>query len=353
MSRDSGRIADQSYQWTPARLLLAVVIVAIAGAAMAVVANVTLGDRGFPERASRPLGAARPAATRPTVDSSFDFDNLVISRADILHGGPGKDGIPALRNPATVSVADADFLEPDDRVIGLTINDQSRAYPLAILIQHEAANDELGDTPILVVYCPLCDSVSVVDRRLDGETHEFGVSGLLYNSNVLLYDRNDDSLWSQLGFSAISGPNAGKSLQHLGWELTTFADWSKRHPESTVLSFDTGHQRNYRRNLYGDYLESDRLIFPVANSDTRLKRKDQIIAVKLGEAVKAYPISEIQRAPDGVVRDTIEGQSIVLIADAQTGAVRVVEAPANAFIAHTFWFAWVAFEPGTEIYRAN
>ena len=351
MTQNSDHAADETYQWTPTRLLMAVLVVGIAAAVLAVVANVTLGDRGFPERASRPLGAARSAATRPTVESSFNFDNLLISRADILHGGPPKDGISALSNPATVSVAHTDFLEPDDRVIGVIINDQSRAYPIAILIQHEAVNDVLGETPILVVYCPLCDSVSVLERRLDGETHEFGVSGLIYNSNVLLYDRDDDSLWSQLGFSAISGPNAGRSLPHLGWELTTFADWSNRHPESTVLSVDTGHQRNYRSNPYGDYFEMDRLMFPVANSDTRLNDKDQIIAVKLGEVAKAYPISEIQRAPNGVVRDTIDGQTIVLESNAQTDSARVVQMPANAFVAHTFWFAWVAFEPDTEVYR--
>lgn len=351
MAQNSDHAADETYHWTPTRLLMAAFVVTAAAAVLAVVANVTLGDRGFSERASRPLGAARPAAPRPTIESSFNFDNLVISRADILHGGPPKDGISALSNPATVSVAHTDFLEPDDRVIGVIINDQSRAYPITILIQHEAVNDVLGETPILVVYCPLCDSVSVLERRLDSETHEFGVSGLIYNSNVLLYDRDDDSLWSQLGFSAISGPNAGRSLPHLGWELTTFADWSNRHPESTVLSVDTGHQRNYRSNPYSDYFETDRLMFPVANSDTRLNDKDQIIAVKLGEVAKAYPISEIQRAPNGVVRDTIDGQTIVLESNAQTNSARVVQMPANAFVAHTFWFAWVAFEPDTEVYR--
>ena len=95
----------------------------------------------------------------------------------------------------------------------------------------------------------------------------------------------------------------------------------------------------------------DRLMFPVANSDTRLNDKDQIIAVKLGEIAKAYPISEIQRAPNGVVRDTIDGQTIVLESNAQTDSARVVQMPANAFVAHTFWFAWVAFEPDTEVYR--
>ena len=335
------------------RVLLGVVIVLTAATVVTVVTRSSLGDRGLAVPFDRSFRAARPVTSRAAVGGGFNFDNLLVPRQEIHHGGPPKDGIPALMNPATVPVADADFLKSDDRVIGVIIDEEARAYPLAILNWHEAVNDELAGAPLLVVYCPLCDSVSVLDRRLDGEIHEFGISGLLYNSNVLLFDRTDDSLWSQLGFSAISGPNAGTSLRHLGWELTTFADWAKRHPESTVLSFDTGHQRNYRSNLYGDYFETDRLMFPVANSDTRLNRKDQIIAVKLGEVVKAYPISEIQRAPDGVVRDTIDGQTIVLEADGQTGAVRVVEAPAKAFVAHTFWFAWVAFEPETEVYRID
>lgn len=351
MPHDFDHTGDDIYQWTSARVLLGVVIVLTAVTVVTVVARSTLGDRGGGAPFDGSLRAARPVTSRPAVGGGFNYDNLLVPRQEIHHGGPPKDGIPALMNPTTVPVADVDFLKPDDRVIGVIVDDEARAYPLAILNWHEAVNDELAATPLLIVYCPLCDSVSVLDRRLDGETHEFGISGLLYNSNVLLFDRADDSLWSQLGFAAISGPNAGKSLRHLRWELTTFASWSKRHPDSTVVSFETGHSRDYQANPYGDYLENDRLMFPVERADTRLSPKDRIVAVKLGETVKAYPISEIQRAPGGVVRDTIDGQTIVLESDEQTGSVRVAEAPDEALVVHTFWFAWVAFQPQTEVYR--
>jgi hypothetical protein len=351
MPYDSDHAGDDPHRWTSARVLLGVVIVLTAATVLTVVARSTLGDRGVVAPFERSLRAVRPVTSRPAVGGSFNYNNLLVPREKIHHGGPPKDGIPALINPITVPAADVGFLKGDARVVGVIVDDEARAYPLAILNWHEAVNDELAGAPLLVVYCPLCDSVSVLDRRLDGETHEFGISGLLYNSNVLLFDRADDSLWSQLGFAAISGPNAGKSLRHLGWEITTFASWSKRHPDSTVVSFETGYGRDYQTNPYADYFKTDRLMFPVDRKDTRLNPKDRIVAVKLGETVKAYPISEIQRAPGGVVRDTIDDQTIVLESDEQTGSVRVAEAPNEALVVHTFWFAWVAFQPQTEVYR--
>ena len=203
--------------------------------------------------------------------------------------------------------------------------------------------------PIAVIYCPLCDSVSVVDRRLDGRTYEFGISGLLVNSNVLLYDRTDDALWSQVGFTAISGPNAGKSLRHLPWELTTFAAWRKTNPAGAVVSFNTGYDRDYANLPYEDYFRTDQLRFPIAREDLRLGRRELIIGIKLGETARAYPGREIQKAPDAVGRDTIDGETIVLQADAASGSVRIVQAPKRALVVHTYWFAWAAFHPQTEI----
>ena len=120
------------------------------------------------------------------------------------------------------------------RIIGVSLGGQDRAYPFRALMYHEAVNDEVGGVPIAVVYCPLCDSVTVVDRRLAARIYTFGVSGLLYNSNVLLFDRTDDALWSQVGLTAISGPNAGRSLSHLPWEITTAGDWRTRHADSNA-----------------------------------------------------------------------------------------------------------------------
>jgi hypothetical protein len=281
---------------------------------------------------------------------AFNFDNLNIPRRGMARGGPTKDGIPALSDPEVVPIADADHLRDDDRVIGISLGGEGRAYPVRALAYHEVVNDEVGGVPVAVVYCPLCDSVSVADRRLDGRTYTFGVSGLLFNNNVLLYDRADDALWSQLGFGAVSGPNAGRSLRHLPWELTTLAEWRRAQPASMVMTFNTGYERPYDHNAYADYFASDVLLFPVIRQDARLGGRTRVVGVRLGDTVRAYPADEVGRAADGLVRDTIEGEPIVLGADPDTGSVRVVEAPADAQVAHTFWFAWAAFHPEVEIY---
>ena len=155
-------------------------------------------------------------------------------------------------------------------------------------------------------------------------------------------------------FKAVSGPNAGKSLIHLdNWELTTFTNWAKQYPKSTVVSFNTEFRGlNYSVYPYGDYPETDRLLFPVDTSDKRLNIKEPIIAVKFGSTVRAYPLAEIQRSTNGVITDTIEGEILILKSSSHDNSVKIVQAPKNAFVAHTFWFAWAANEPNTELYKA-
>lgn len=353
MSKDSQSCNDERYKWTPIRILIAGVIIAIAAGSLTAYARKTFTE-DVQSSTSKPVVTTTKPSARIASGRGFNFDNLQVPRDEILHGGPPKDGIPALTEPINVTVSEADFINSDQRVVGVIVNDQARAYPIGILNWHEAINDVLGDTPILIVYCPLCDSVSVTDRRLNNKTHEFGISGLLRNSNVLLFDRADDSLWSQLGFQAISGPNAGKSLTHLdNWELTTFKDWTERYPDSTVVSFNTGlEDQDYNINPYGDYSQTDYLMFPVDVSDDRLNLKDRIIAIKFGNTTKAYPLTEIQRSVNGIVSDTIEGEVIILESSDQTNSVRIVQAPYDALVAHTFWFAWAAYEPNTEIYES-
>lgn len=285
----------------------------------------------------------------------FNTDNLAVPRSAILSGGPPKDGIPALtvgdhdQPPNVAPIDKARQIPGDQRVVGVTIGDQSRAYPIGVLNWHEAVNDTLGGRPIAVIYCPLCDSVSVVGRRIEGRTLEFGISGLLMNSNVLLYDRQTDSLWSQAKLEAISGPYAGRSLEHLGnWTITTFDDWKKAHPDSTVLTFETGHNRRYRRNPYGGYFRHDRLMFPVRREDDRLARKTRVIGVRLGDKAVAYPVERIAAAEDGRLRDQVDGKTVVLKAE-DDGDVVVEQIPDEAQVIHTFWFAWAAFHPQTRI----
>ena len=336
------------YEWTPRRYALGAVIL-VAGAALIG----TMTSRGV--RAwSIPDGKAAALAvqrrdTLAYATAFFNTGDLVLSAEQILYGGVLKDGIPSLTDPDTTAVGDAAFLPPDARVVGVTVGDESRAYPISVLMWHEVINDELAGVPIAVVYCPLCDSVSVVERRLGDQTYMFGVSGLLRNSNVLMYDRTDDALWSQLGGQAVSGPNAGRSLRHLPWELTTFGAWSDTHPDATVVSFDTGWDRDYTRQPYGDYFESDRLIFPIERRDDRLGVKEQIVGVAIDTTAKAYPVAAIAQAPGGTVRDSIGGQTLVLESGAD-GGVRIVQAPQDAQVVHTFWFAWAAFYPQTEVW---
>ena len=354
MFKDSQPGNDECYEWTPGRILIAGVFIVITAGSLTVFARNVFTDEAQLFTSKTAAATTKPSA-RIASGRGFNLDNLQVPRDEILHGGPPKDGILALTEPISVPVSDADFINGDQRVVGVIVNDQARAYPIGILNWHEAINDVLGDTPILIVFCPLCDSVTVTSRIVNNETHEFGISGLLRNSNVLLYDRTDDSLWSQLGFQAISGPNSGNSLTHLdNWELTTFTSWKDRYPDSTVVSFNTGleNPQNYKVQLYGDLAQTDDLMFPVDTSDNRLKLKDRIMAVKFGNTARAYPIIEIQKSADGVVKDTIEGEIFIFESSKQTNTIKVIQAPEDAFVAHTFWFAWAAYEPNTEIYKA-
>ena len=351
MSDETRKAAKENYHWTRGRIAFAAAIVLAAGTFIGVVVR-------------REITAFREAAETDALyerfltsvteghAAQFDLANLTIDRSEIAFGGPPKDGIPAISKPAIVDIAASEELRDDDRMIGVVVEGKARAYPIRLLMYHEAVNDTIGDTPIAVVYCPLCDSVSVVDRRLGGTVHEFGISGLLINSNVLLFDRTDDSLWSQVGFTAISGPNAGKSLAHLPWEITTAAAWREAHPDSTVMTTNTGFGRPYNLNPYPEYFDShERLRFPVAHEDDRFSLREPVIGVRLGDDAKAYPVAAIREAPDGLVRDSIGGKTVVLQAGSDGKSVRVVEAPADAHTVHTFWFAWVAFHPQTAVYE--
>jgi len=338
--------------WTPARLLGGVLMGLIA---VGVVAYVQWDEVDRLLNPPTPTPQQRFALNGAAADS-FDLSDLRIPEERILHGGPPKDGIPALMDPKTEPVTQADFMMPDDRVVGMTINGQSRAYPIKVLNYHECYNDVLGGVPIAVIFCPLCDSVSVVDRRLGGKTYEFGISGMLYNSNVLLYDRTDDALWSQVGFMAVSGPNAGKSLKHLGgWEITTFANWSAERPGSTVATLDTGYYSPARYNsvAYASYFQTDRLMFPVEPTDARFANKYPVVGVIVGKTAKAYPVDRIVGSPGGRIEDTIEGQHVVLESAGGTGTVRIAEVPDGAKALHTFWFAWYAFHPDTQVYQSE
>ncbi len=281
----------------------------------------------------------------------FDLRDLSIPAEEIRGGGPPKDGIPAVTNPKTVKAAEARFLKDIDRVVGVILYGQARAYPISILTQHEIVNDELGETPVAVTYCPLCDSVIVFDRTTDIGVKEFGVSGLLYNSNVLMYDRSEtESLWSQMKMEGVSGPAKGVKLQTLPMELTSWNGWQVKHPETDVMSTDLGFQRDYRRNPYTSYFKQPGLMFPTKPQNSSLPLKERVIAVWDGSDSIVVPTSHF-RGKSGTASVVVNGEQVEVAYEASIDSLRVIAAGEGVQWANTFWFAWYAFHPSTKIFQ--
>lgn len=232
----------------------------------------------------------------------------------ILSGGPPQDGIPSIDNPKFQSVQEADeILEDSELVLGLDINGDIRVYPLQILVWHEIVNDVVGDQPVAVTYCPLCFTNQVFNRTLnDGNTVEFGTSGKLYNSNLVMYDRKSNSLWSQALGEGIVGEYAGVKLERIPFDVAYWKEWKELYPESKVLSRDTGSVRPYGADPYGDYYTNDLILFPVANDDKRLGLKEIIIGLENKDQYKAYKLQEIETKK--VINDVIgEDKKIALV----------------------------------------
>ena len=284
--------------------------------------------------------------------SPFDLRNATIPRNEIRSGGPPKDGIPALTDPQSVAAEDAAYLRANDRVVGVVVGKEARAYPLKILNYHEVVNDRLDGIPFAVTYCPLCDSVVVFDRRTDSGEREFGVSGLLYNSNVLMYDRRGrpESLWSQVMAKGVSGPGARKDLDVLPADLTTWQEWLARHPETDVLSDRTGYAgNNYRANPYRDYFAGRNLMFPVKPMNNRLPAKSMVLGVWSDGKARAYPLAAFRTEVEGLEQN-LDVKRFTLAYDAGHKTLRVVDADEGLHWMYSFWFAWYAFHPQTDVY---
>ncbi len=178
----------------------------------------------------------------------------IVPLDQIVSGGPPPDGIPSIDSPKFLSVVDASkFLKDSDLVVGLTVNGQTKAYPLLILVWHEIVNDNVGGLPVAVTYCPLCFTAQVFNRTISGHVAvEFGTSGKLYNNNLVMYDRLSGSLWSQALGEGIVGTHAGESLKRIPFDLAYWKDWKQLYPNSMVLSTDTGFTRPYGVDPYGD-----------------------------------------------------------------------------------------------------
>jgi len=270
---------------------------------------------------------------------------------EIRGGGPPKDGIPPIDNPEFVSVSEA---EVADDVVGIavSIGGDDRFYPFNILVWHEIVNDTFGDQRVLISYCPLCLSGIVFDPVVQGERVEFGTSGKLWNSNLVMYDRKTDSLWSQVLGEAILGEMTGTQLNVLPSDQIKFGNWKAQHPDGKVLSQNTGVFRDYTDDPYGDYYTTPGTFFSLTNRDDRLPDKTFVLGVVINSEAKAYVPAAVERA--GRFTDTVGGKRIIVEWQDDIGAVRMFdrdnpEERINPFA--NFWFSWAAAHPETDVYQ--
>lgn len=340
-----------------------------------------------------------PEITSESPHQLIDFDSseLTIMETDgvkhiipldkIKGGGPPKDGIPSIDNPVFANIQEANFMSDSDTVIGLEINGEAKAYPLFILVWHEIVNDKVGGMPVSVTYCPLCYTNQVFERIIDGQEVEFGTSGKLYNSNLLMYDRLTESYWSQALGMAVKGELSGYQLNLIPFDVITWGDWKLLHPDTTVMTTDTGYIRSYATDPYGNYYTEPRIMFPVEHSDDRLHPKEIILGFNQDGIYKAYKQNDIEskilvndsigkipimlvslfsqnsRAFERTVDDQILDFAYVdnKIIDTQTNSEWNYEGLSvsgkyqgkqltRMSIEPGFWFEWVAFHPDTLLF---
>ena len=337
-----------------------------------------------------------------------DFSRHTVPYGEIISGGPPRDGIPPLDNPKFTTTNDADkWLGSMEPVIAFEVDGDARAYPLQILTWHEIVNDVVGGVPVTVTFCPLCNSAIVFDRRLEGVVYDFGVSGKLRNSDLIMWDRQTESWWQQFTGEGIVGVLAGKKLTLLPSSIISWEDFKAANPEGKVLSRDTGFRRNYGQNPYAGYDRVDNPPFLFdGDLDGRLLPKERVAAVTIGEVDVAFPFLILEK--ERVVSYTVNGQELVVFfkpgttsaldgssietskdvgatgvfdlnldgqkltflpqggdfVDNETGSVwnilgEATEGPLTGkrltpiVYGNHFWFAWGAFKPDTKIYQGN
>lgn len=288
----------------------------------------------------------------------FDVTHHSVPINEILGGGPPRDGIPALDAPKFVSADTArKFLSDKDRVLGVAVAGGAKAYPIRILNWHEIVNDEIHGRPIAVTWCPLCVSGIVYDPVLKGKRLTFGVTGKLYKTSLVMYDRQTESLWSQILQAAITGPMTGTKLSMLPAQHTTWAEWRRQHPDTLVLSPDTGYDRDYGLNPYAEYYEQGipfggpRAWAHPLDPDTR--PMERVLGIQLGEVKKAYSFSRLKKQ-GASFEDEVAGRKVVIHFDRRSDSAYASTAsgePVPSLV--TFWFAWVDFYPDTRVFEGS
>jgi hypothetical protein len=364
-----------------------------------------VGAPSGPPRASAPAEGPPYGAEREFPRT--DFSRHTVPYSEIIAGGPPRDGIPAIDRPRFVSVAEADaWLRPQEPVVALELAGEAKAYPLQVLIWHEIVNDVVGGVPVAVTWCPLCNTAIVFRREVEGQVLDFGTTGRLRFSNLIMYDRQTESWWQQGSGEAIVGSLAGKKLTFVAANLVSWQEFKRAHPQGRVLSRETGYDRPYGRNPYVGYDDVGQLPFLYQGPSVpdKLPAMARVLTVDMGTEAVAYPYQVLERVK--VVNDVVAGQPIVVFwrpgtaspldlsalaegrdvgagsafsrllegrlltfqaegegfRDAETGTTwdllgRGLRGPLAGrqlqpvVAINHFWFSWAAFRPDTRIYQ--
>lgn len=286
--------------------------------------------------------------------NDFELSNLMIPSYDIQTAGPNRDGIPSIDHPEFATAEEANFLTNQSPVLGVFHNGIAKAYPIQIIGYHEIVNDQFGEEQVAVTFSVLCNSGIAYTADLNGEETDFGVSGLIYNSNALLYDRKTESLWSQILGQAVAGPAAGQQLEKLATYHTTWGEWKNQYPTTVVLTANTGFERNYTKSPKQYYEPSKRLLFPVNLTNNMLPLREKVIGLEIDGQFKAYPLSFIRNNKQGRVNDYFAGLDIEINYSHEAESAYITDKNGEVIPAYTmYWYAWYAFHPETSIFLLN
>ena len=302
-----------------------------------------------------------------------DFSRHTVSLSEFEGGGPGKDGIPAIDDPSFTDIGAAgSWLEAREPVIELELGGEARAYPLQILIWHEITNDEVAGTPVAVTFCPLCNTAIVFDRRLRSRVLDFGTTGNLRNSDLVMYDRQTESWWQQFGGEAVVGDLAGAKLVHVPARIVSWEDFASAHPDGQVLdrpkTADGSFERPYGKNPYAGYDDAGSPPFfgAAGSSDRRLLPKERVVFVDRGGEAVAIPFSALARRKTIEVevggerlevvwkpgaRSALDAGQVADGREVGSAQVRTAEGGKPVAFDTPFWFAVAAFEPDVRIVR--
>lgn len=287
------------------------------------------------------------------IEETFAFDDSTPRSVDfdkLYQACPIRDCIASIDNPRFVAANQAGFLKADDLILGIVIDGDARAYPAKILDHHEIVNDTVGGKPIAITFCPLCGSGVAVSRVIGDVVTEFGVSGILYNSDLVMYDRVSNTLWSQIEVLGLAGPNTGKKLETLPVTMTRWSRWRKKHPGGKVLSTDTGFDQDYSTDHYAKYRKGRTIFMPVSDKDKRVHPK----TVVYGASVGGQPVAVTDAAFEKTSRIEVSlaGRDLAL-SMAEDGTVTISDRDSHEkwSTGRLFWFAWYTFNPSTELVK--